>query len=142
VTKPPIKATFSNPTHALAGATRLLDRVGREYGLPSEVLTDLRIAMDEVVTNILKYAWRDEGSHDLTIECQVGGGRLQTTIEDDGVAFDPLLAPAPDLNAPMATREIGGLGVHFLKHLMRDVAYERVGGRNRLTLTQDLIDAP
>jgi serine/threonine-protein kinase RsbW len=141
VTKPSIKATFSNPANALAGTTRLLDRVGKEYGLPSEVLTDLRIAMDEVVTNILKYAWRDEGSHEITIECRIDAGRLETRIEDDGIAFDPLLAPAPDLNAPLATREIGGLGVHFLKHLMRDVAYERVGARNRLTLTQDLNDS-
>ena len=141
MTKPPIQATFSNPANALAGTTRLLDRVGKEFRLPPEVLTDLRIAMDEVVTNILKYAWRDENSHDITIECRIRDGNLQTTIEDDGIAFDPLLAPAPDLKAPVATREVGGLGVHFLKHLMRDVAYERVGGRNRLTLTQDLIDA-
>ena len=141
MTNPPIKATFSNPANALAGTARLLDKVGKEYRLAPEVLTDLRIAMDEVVTNILKYAWRDENSHDITIECQVRDGHLQTTIEDDGIAFDPLLAPKPDLKASMATREVGGLGIHFLKHLMRDVAYERIGGRNRLTLTQDLIEA-
>lgn len=117
---------------------RLLDRVGREFSLPPAVLTDLRIAMDEVITNILTYAWTDDREHEITVECRMNAGRLETTIEDDGVAFDPLLAPAPDVRAPIATREVGGLGVHFVKKLIRDVAYERVGGRNRLTLAQDV----
>jgi len=118
--------------------SRLIDRVGREYALPSEVVTNLRIALDEVVTNIVKYAYRDGASHDITVHCEIRNGRLETTVEDDGVAYDPLLAPRPDVAVPLAAREVGGLGVHFVRALMSDVAYERVGGRNRLTLKQEL----
>jgi len=138
VAKNPIHATFSNSGDTMPRIARLLDRVGAEYSLPPGVLTDLRIAMDEVVTNIFKYAWLDDAPHDISIACRMHGGVLETTIEDDGVPFDPLLAPSPDIHSALDTREVGGLGVHFLKRLMRDVAYERVGGRNRLTLTQEL----
>ena len=134
----PIDATFSSRGDAMARVSRLIDRVGREYAVPSEVLTNLRIALDEVVTNIVKYAYRDGASHDITIHCEIRDGRLETTVEDDGVAFDPLLAPRPDLAAPLATRDVGGLGVHFVRNLMSAVIYERVEGRNRIILKQEL----
>jgi len=134
----PIDATLASRGDAMQRVSRLIDRVGREYALPSEVVTNLRIALDEVVTNIVKYAYRDGASHDITVHCEIRNGRLETTVEDDGVAYDPLLAPRPDVAVPLAAREVGGLGVHFVRALMSDVAYERVGGRNRLTLKQEL----
>jgi serine/threonine-protein kinase RsbW len=134
-----IAATFPNRAgEATPRIARLVDRVGEELAAPEDALTNLRIALDEVVTNILNYAYRDGASHDITIRCELEGGRLKTVVEDDGVAYDPLLAPDPDLGSPLDTRRLGGLGVHFVKSLMSDVRYERVGGRNRLTLVQDL----
>ena len=134
----PVSAAFSNGDDVESHVSQLLDRVGLVYSVPAEVLTDLRIALDEVVTNIVSYAYVDKESHDITIRCQIRDGLLETTIEDDGVAYDPLRAPAPDLDAPLATRRVGGLGVHFVKNLMNSVSYERVEGRNRLTLQQDI----
>ena len=134
----PIYAAFSNRDDTIPRVSQLLDHVGVRYALPAEVLTDLRIALDEVVTNIVKYAYTDDARHDITIHCQIRDGRLETTIEDDGVAFNPLRAAAPDLATPLEHREVGGLGVHFVKKLMNSVSYERVGGRNRLTLKQAL----
>jgi len=123
----------------MPGVLRLVDKAGEEYGLPAETLTDLRLALDEVVTNIVKYAYRDDGRHEITIRCVLRGSALETTIEDDGIAFDPLLAaPAPDLDSPVASRRVGGLGVHFLRNLMSEVSYQRLAGRNRLTLKQEL----
>lgn len=118
--------------------SQVLDRVGEAFRLPAEVLTDLRIALDEIVTNILKYAYAGGESRGFTIHCEIHNGSLRTTIEDEGVPFDPLASPEPDLTVPLASRKVGGLGVHFVKSLMNTVAYERVGNRNRVTLTQDL----
>jgi serine/threonine-protein kinase RsbW len=134
----PIAATLSSRDDAMSRVLQLVERVGTEYALPGEVLTNLRIALDEIVTNIAKYAYRDDAAHDITIHFEMRGSRLATTVEDDGVAFDPLRAQQPDLAAPLASREVGGLGVHFVRNLMSSVAYERVGGRNRLTLEQDV----
>jgi len=138
VPKAPLEATFSDRAEALPAISRYLDRVGTQLSVPPGALTDLRIAIDEVVTNILNYAWGDEGAHGITIRCRLLESRLETTIEDDGVAFDPLQAATPDVQAPLAERQVGGLGVHFVRNLMSGVAYERVAGRNRLILTQDL----
>lgn len=129
---------FSSRADALGGVSRLLDRMEAEYRLPRDVLTDLRIVLDEVVTNIIKYAYRDEAPHDIRIHCELRDGCLETTVEDDGIAFDPLQAAEADLSSPLPSRRVGGLGVHFVKNLMNAVSYERIGGCNRLSLRQRL----
>jgi anti-sigma regulatory factor (Ser/Thr protein kinase) len=116
--------------------SQLIDRVEEGYGLPAGVAADLRIALDEVVTNIVNYAYRDGDEHHISIRFEIREGQLMTVVEDDGKAYDPLRAPEPDIGAPLDTRRVGGLGVTFVKGLMDCLNYERVGERNRLTLTQ------
>jgi serine/threonine-protein kinase RsbW len=130
----PLEATLPGGDDALARASKFLDGVDQAYDIPPEVLTNLRIAFDEIVTNIVKYG----RSREIRVRCAVRDDSLETTIEDDGVAFDPLQAPAPDIGAALADRAVGGLGIHFVKNLMSSVDYERVGEHNRLTLLQRL----
>jgi anti-sigma regulatory factor (Ser/Thr protein kinase) len=59
-------------------------------------------------------------------------------VEDDGRPFDPLQAPPPDLSAPLAERRVGGLGLHFVRNLMDQVSYARVGTRNILKMLKNL----
>jgi anti-sigma regulatory factor (Ser/Thr protein kinase) len=133
-----IEAAIRADDDAIGSVQALVDRVGRSYGLPPDTVTDLQVALDEVVTNIVHYAHPDGANHEFTVRFEMRGTRLQTVVEDDGVAFDPLAAPAPDLSLPLEKRRVGGLGVHFVKNLMSAVRYERVGERNRLTLEQEL----
>ena len=118
--------------------SRLVDRIGVAYDVPLDTLTNLRIALDEIVTNIVKYAYTDGARHEIRVHCEVREGRLETTVEDDGPAFNPLILPPPDVTSPLESRPVGGLGVHFVKELMSSVDYERVNGRNRLKLGQVL----
>ena len=134
----PLDAVLSTAADPHAAASRLLDRVGDLYHLPEQVVGDLRIAIDEILTNIVSYAYRDASPHDIHVRCELRDGLLQTTVEDDGVAYNPLTSAPPDMAGSMATRRVGGLGVHFVKNLMNAVRYERVGGRNRLILEQGL----
>ena len=59
---------------------------------------------------------------------------LALEFADRGAPFDPSTAPAPDLAAPLAERQAGGLGLHFVRSLARIVQYRRDGGWNRLEL--------
>jgi anti-sigma regulatory factor (Ser/Thr protein kinase) len=86
------------------------------------------------VTNFIKY-----GSHDGTVQhveftLTLSPGEVTLQVVDEGDPFDPLQAPAPDFSAPLEDRPKGGLGLHLLRELADRVAYERRGGRNRLTL--------
>jgi anti-sigma regulatory factor (Ser/Thr protein kinase) len=92
----------------------------------------VRLALDELVSNILQYAYDDEGVHPIRIRLETGDP-FSLTIEDDGKPFDPLAdAPPPVLDGPVEDRPIGGLGLHILKEMGMKLNYRREAGRNLL----------
>lgn len=60
------------------------------------------------------------------------------TFIDQGIPYDPLKTPAPDITLSAAKRKPGGLGIHIAKHLMDDACYEYKDGRNILRLRKYL----
>ncbi len=96
--------------------------------------TDLEIVLDEILSNIVRHGLRDGREHEIRIALAVEADTVIVTVEDDGPAFNPLTFPPPDLDAPLDTRAVGGLGIHLVRRLMDTVRYERVEGRNRLVL--------
>ncbi len=103
----------------------------KESGLDQGEIFHLVMAVDEACSNIIKYSNSDE----IDIKCEVEDEQVVVKIADEGLAFNPLEAPAPDLNAPLEEREVGGLGIYFIKTLMNEVKYERYGEKNILTMT-------
>ena len=88
--------------------------------------------------NVISYAYRDDEDLDIEVKMESTGKRLTVTIADDGVPFNPLSAGAPDIDAPLEEREIGGLGIHLVRNLMDDVSYHRRIDRNVMTLVKDI----
>lgn len=60
------------------------------------------------------------------------GRNVVLCFEDDGVPFNPLEIPKPDVTEPMEMRGIGGLGIYLVKQRMDKVCYERTDGKNCL----------
>jgi anti-sigma regulatory factor (Ser/Thr protein kinase) len=129
-----IDITIVNQGGQLARVAGLLDRLGAEHHLAPEVLADMQVALDEVLRNIMNYAYTDKAEHEIHIRLQVLDNVLDAVIEDDGAPFDPLAIPAPDISKPLRERRVGGVGIHFVRKLMDEVAYNRAGERNRLVL--------
>lgn len=116
----------------------LLDQLGAAHHLAPEVLADMQVALDEVLKNLIDYAYPDDAAHEILLRFEVSDNVLEAVIEDDGVPFDPLSSPKPDLRTPLRERQPGGLGLHFVRNLMSEVIYDRVGNRNRLVLRKRL----
>jgi anti-sigma regulatory factor (Ser/Thr protein kinase) len=116
---------------------RLVDRVeafGTEASLPPDVTFRLTLALDEVVSNVIRHGFAEGADHTVSVHVRVADGMVTATVEDDGIPFDPHDAPAPNLDAPFEQRKPGGLGVHLVKATMDEVLYQRVGQSNVLTL--------
>ena len=105
-------------------------------GIPAKVAGQLELALHELATNIVSYAWDDDQPHHLTIQGTVADGKVVIEIADDGRPFDPLAREDPDVDAPLEEREIGGLGIYYVKKLIDSVEYRRDGAFNRLILTK------
>lgn len=115
-----------------------VEAFGEAHGLPAKLRFQIRLVLDELLTNIINYGYTDEADHVIDVVMGQAGRRLRFVIEDDARAFDPLTAVPPDLVSGVDERRIGGLGIHLVRTIMDRVAYERVGGRNRLLLEKDI----
>jgi anti-sigma regulatory factor (Ser/Thr protein kinase) len=92
----------------------------------------VRLALDELLTNVIKYAHADGQVHPIHLHLDTGQP-FALTIEDDGRPFNPLEdAPPPVLDGPVEDRPIGGLGLHLLQSMGMKLAYRRENDRNRL----------
>ena len=105
----------------------------------AELIYQIELVLEEICINVVNYGF-DEAETDVhEMEVRVDSAPESVTIEvaDNGRAFDPLEeAPAPDLDASVDERRVGGLGVFLVKTLMDDLAYVREDGRNRLTASK------
>ena len=122
----------------LARLTSAVDEFGAAHHLAEDDVYDLHLVLDEVVINIVKHGCNDNREHAIRVVLALAGGVLTIRTEDDARAFDPTQAPPPKFDLPIEERPIGGLGVHIVRSLVTSMAYERVNGRNVLTMTKKL----
>jgi anti-sigma regulatory factor (Ser/Thr protein kinase) len=137
-----IEMVIANRLDELAQVTARVDDLAARRNLPRDAAADVNLALDEVLTNVLNHAYDDAGAHEIRIVLAVYPSALQVVVEDDGRPFDPLTIAPPDRAAPLAERKLGGLGIHFVRNLMSELTYRRVGERNRLVLTRNFARAP
>jgi phosphoserine phosphatase RsbU/P len=127
-----------NRKEDLQQVTRLLDELAGRHRLPADAIADVQIALDEVLTNIAQYAYAGPGLQEIHVRFCVYHDSVEAVIEDGGRPFDPLSVAPVDRSVPLRERRVGGLGVHFVRNLMSEVVYARVGETNRLTLKRIL----
>jgi anti-sigma regulatory factor (Ser/Thr protein kinase) len=125
-----LSITCSNRREEITRTARLIEAFGTAHGLSEELVFELNLAVDEVVTNIIRYAYDDQAEHQIQIRVSLDDAEVVVRVEDDGRAFNPLAAPKPDLGLAVDERPIGGLGVHIVRSLMDALEYRRDAGRN------------
>jgi sigma-B regulation protein RsbU (phosphoserine phosphatase) len=115
-----------------------LAEFANENGLARTVGRQLRMCCDELLSNVISYAYSDSVEHEISISLVLTAEQLLVEISDDGEPFNPLESDTPDTSAPLEAREIGGLGIHLVRNLMTSVDYRREDGRNVISLAREL----
>src|SRR5262245_3127301 len=113
---------------------QIISQFCRDQGLSSEIDDDLCLALEEILVNVIRYGHPEGGKHEIHISLSLEPDGVIATVEDDGVPFNPLEAPEPDLDSPIETRQIGGLGIHLVRNVTDGLVYSRHEGRNRLVM--------
>jgi sigma-B regulation protein RsbU (phosphoserine phosphatase) len=129
-----LSVTLSNRPDEIRRLAALLEGFGEANGLSPKLIFNLNLSFDELLTNIISYGYDDDAAHEIEVNVTLADDLLTATLEEEAKPFDPLSAPQPDLDATLEERPVGGLGIHIVKTLMDDVAYERRQGRNRLVM--------
>jgi sigma-B regulation protein RsbU (phosphoserine phosphatase) len=97
-------------------------------------IADVELVAEELLSNIVKAAVAQARAVELSVDCALQPSAIVLTIRDDGPEFDPLSHPGPQLDADIADRPIGGLGIPLVKLLADDCSYTRVGECNVLEI--------
>ena len=112
----------------------LLDGLARACPLANDPVADMQVALDEILSNILRHGFADGLPHCIEVTLSAQPHLLVAQIEDDCAAFDPLGVASPEPRVSLASPKLGGLGIYFVRSLMSEVFYMRVAARNRLVL--------
>ena len=113
---------------------RMIKAFGEANKLPEPKVYVVNLMLDELVTNMVMHGNSNGGTLTADIRLQLGRGGITLTVEDDGQPFDPTAAEAPDVDAALEDRQVGKLGLHFVKSLANSVSYRLENGRNQLTI--------
>lgn len=127
--------TYINDFKELDQLAADLEQFGEEHEVHPAVVHTFNLCLDEVLTNIISYAYEVPSQHHIYLSMRLENGEVEAIVRDHGKPFDPLHdAKEPDIDAPLEDRPIGGLGIFFCKKLMDHIAYSRVDDTNTFTL--------
>lgn len=106
------------------------------HAVPSRAAYAVDLAVEELVMNVIRYAFLDDDAHLIDIELAIEGQQLILRIVDDGRPFDPRENPVLDLQAD--DREVGGLGLYLVLDMVDMLKYQRVDEENRVEVRVSL----
>ena len=115
-----------------------MGKFGQRNDLPAEVVYDLRLVLEEIVSNIIKYGYKDNDEHQIYIQINLEGKILTLEIKDDGNPFNPLEVRNDAVEKPLDERDTGGMGIYIVKNLMDKTEYRRVEDNNILLLKKHI----
>ena len=131
--------TFPAKIEALSDVLGFVDRMLEGYACPMKIQTAICVAIEEVFVNVAHYAYGDgEGDMTLGIGFDEESRTITFRMTDNGVQFDPLKKPDPDITLSAEEREIGGLGIFIAKKTMDQVTYAYENDENVLTMIKKI----
>ena len=130
-----VEATLENMDKVIGFVDGMLE----EYGCGVKEQMAIDVAVDELFSNIVHYAYNPEiGCATVRVDVKNDPLAVEITFIDNGVPYDPLAKRDPDITLSAEERQIGGLGIFIVKKSMDAVNYEYKDGKNILTIKKDL----
>lgn len=130
-----MKRTFSAKIENLPEVSQYIEEELEKYECPFKVSLQIQVAVEEIFVNIAHYAYPEKnGEADIDIVFDEEEKMVSIAFSDEGIEFNPLLKPDPDVTLSAEERGIGGLGIFMVKKTMTKVLYDYKDGKNVLTI--------
>jgi serine/threonine-protein kinase RsbW len=129
---------IENRIEELSSLAEQIDYLSEEWEISPALAMNINLVIEEAVSNIIFYAFNENGKHEIKISILLENNRLIIKIKDDGIPFNPLAQQQPDINLPAEERPVGGLGIFLISQIMDEMNYERNKSENILTLNKSI----
>ena len=129
---------LANDISEISRLNRFVEEIRDDFSLSPEVAFNLNLVLEEAVVNIINYAYPKEEHERIYLSAKLNEGSIVLVLTDTGKEFDLTMAPDVDITLSADEREIGGLGIFLIRQIMNEVKYERIEGKNVLTLEKRL----
>ena len=133
-----MKITLEAIRENASKVNELIEQKLEEIGCSPRVQYQVSVAVDEVFSNIINYAYAGRTPGTATIDFDHTNAFLTIIFTDSGVPYNPLEREDPDVTLAADKRQVGGLGIFLVKKLMDEVEYKYENGQNILTLRKYL----
>ena len=125
---------LANDISEISRLAQFVDEVGEEFSLTPDITFNLNLVLEEAVVNVINYAYPKEEHEFIYLSAKLHEDSIVLVLTDTGKEFDPTMAPEADITLSAEERPIGGLGIFLIRQIMNEVKYERIEGKNVLTL--------
>ncbi|MDO4755437.1 MAG: ATP-binding protein [Parabacteroides sp.] len=115
-----------------------VEELASELNLPHDLVFNLNLVLEEAVSNVILYAYPKDQTKEIYLLAKKIDDNLLFILTDTGKEFDPTQMPNADITLEAEERPIGGLGIYLIRQIMNTVEYNRINGKNVLTLTKQL----
>lgn len=122
---------------SLAAILGFVDRACSRFGVSGSLAFDVKLAVEEVCTNVIQHAYGSEEPGPLDLSIADRPDRIEIVVRDRAGAFDPTSVAASDVTSAWDEREAGGLGLHLVRNVVDEMHYTKSeDGFNSLTLVK------
>ena len=129
---------LTNDISEINKLSEFVEEIGNELSLAPDVVFNLNLVLEEAVVNIINYAYPKEDHQSIYLSATLHEGSIILVLTDTGVEFDPTMAPEADITLSAEERPIDGLGIFLIRQIMNEVRYDRIDGKNVLTMEKKL----
>jgi anti-sigma regulatory factor (Ser/Thr protein kinase) len=131
-----LELKIKNQIEELTRVEEKFEEFCEQYQIPDSARQKVSIVLDELLNNIVNYAFMDEEEHMIDLIFVLTDNRLVITLHDDGVPFNPFELDPPDISLSLDERAIGGLGIFLVRQMMDEYLYTRHIGKNVVRLVK------
>lgn len=114
-----------------------VEALANRHGLGEDARFAINLCLEEALANVVLHGYRSMSGHAIDIRASFSEGALFFTIEDEAPPFapvDPGERTQADRPTDLESMNPGGNGIHLMYRFAGSVSYERLAGRNRLTI--------
>jgi serine/threonine-protein kinase RsbW len=130
--------TFPANFDQLDSIREFVGDAAKKAGMNAKEIYAVQLAVDEAASNVIEHAYEGLPAGNVDLNCTIQTDELIISVSDHGAKFNPLLAPAPNIDATLEERSVGGLGVFLIRKIMDDVRYDETASGNVLTMVKKI----